>query len=140
MTTHFPRIPLTVRRGAIAFAGALLLGAGLGMTAGGAEETRRWVALDGRDWAQFAPGEKQAYVAGFLAGAAATATSIPDTAVIRGAVDSLYRAGGLRFPFGPMVYATQLNEFYWWENHIPVPLYLALPSINERLRQQQDNP
>jgi hypothetical protein len=61
-----------------------------------------------------------------------------DTAAIRRAVDSLYRDGALRFPFGHMVYATQLDEFYWWDNHVPIPLYLALSSINQRLRQQHD--
>ena len=109
-------------------------------TAAAAQEPRRWVMLDGRDWTQFAPQQKQAYVAGFLAGAAAAATSNPDTAVIRTTVDSLYQAGGLRFPLGHMVYATQLDEFYWWDNHIPIPLYLALSSINQRMIQHGNVP
>ncbi len=123
------------------FGGAALLAAVLtgGRTA--SQEPRRWVALDGRDWTQFAPKEKQAYVAGFLAGAAgggAGATSAAtDTALLRRTVDSLYRARSLRFPFGHMVYANQLDEFYWWDNHVPVPLYLALWSINQRLRQHE---
>jgi len=33
-----------------------------------------------------------------------------------------------------MVYATQLDEFYWWANHVPTPLYLALRDINGRLK------
>ena len=126
----------TVRRAAVlAVAGAALLGGSLVAGARAAQEPRRWVALDGRDWVQFAPKEKQAYVAGFLAGAAAAASN-SDTAVIRTTVDSLHRAGALQFPFGHMVYANQLDEFYWWDNHIPIPLYLALSSINQRLRQQ----
>jgi hypothetical protein len=131
---------MTVRRAAaMAVAGAALLGAGL-TDARAAQEPRRWVMLDGRDWTQFAPQQKQAYVAGFLAGAAAAATSNPDTAVIRATVDSLYQAGGLRFPLGHMVYATQLDEFYWWDNHIPIPLYLALSSINQRMNQHGNVP
>ena len=117
-----------------------------GLTASQGE--RRWVALDGRDWSQFAPREKRAYVAGFLAGvgladgeqggkAGGTAAS-PDSAALRRTVDSLYRVGGLRFPFGHMVYATQLDEFYWWDNHVPTPLYLALRDINGRLKRQDD--
>ena len=130
--------PLPFLRRAVLTGAAVgaLLGAGVVMGAGAAQERRGWVTLDGRDWSRFAPREKQAWVAGFLAGAAGGAMSTTDTAVIRGAVDSLYRAGGLRFPFGTMVYATQLDEFYWWENHIPIPLYLALSSINQRMRQQ----
>jgi hypothetical protein len=102
--------------------------------ASAAEQPRRWTALDGRDWTQFAPKEKEAYVAGFLAGAANAAVSTGDTAVIRTTVDSLYRTGALQFPFGHMVYANQLDEFYWWDNHVPTPLYLALSAINQRLR------
>ena len=124
----------------MAVAGAALLGAGLAVDARAAQEPRRWVKLDGRDWTRFAPQQKQAYVAGFLAGAAAAATSNPDTAVIRATVDSLYQAGGLRFPLGHMVYATQLDEFYWWDNHIPIPLYLALSSINQRMNQHANVP
>ena len=124
----------------MAVAGAALLGTGLAVEARAAQEPRRWVMLDGRDWTQFAPQQKQAYVAGFLAGAAAAATSNPDTAVIRSTVDSLHKAGGLRFPLGHMVYATQLDEFYWWDNHIPIPLYLALSSINQRMNQHGNVP
>ena len=124
----------------MAVAGAALLGVGLAVDARAAQEPRRWVMLDGRDWTQFAPPQKQAYVAGFLAGAAAAATSHPDTAVIRTTVDSLYRARRLRFPLGPTVYATQLDEFYWWDNHIPIPLYLALSSINQRMNQHGNVP
>jgi hypothetical protein len=131
---------MTVRRAAaMAVAGAALLGAGL-TDARAAQDPRRWVMLDGRDWTQFAPRQKQAYVAGFLAGAAAAATSDPDTAVIRATVDSLYQSGGLRFALGHMVYATQLDEFYWWDNHIPIPLYLALSSINQRMNHHGNVP
>ena len=128
--------PMNVRRvTAIALiAGAALLGAGLVAGASAAEETRHWTTLDGRDWTQFMPREKEAYVAGFLAGAANAAVSTNDTTAIRTTVDSLYRAGALQFPFGHMVYANQLDEFYWWGNHVPVRLYLALPTINQRLR------
>lgn len=123
------------RATALAIAGAVLLGGGLVAGARAAQEPRRWVTLDGRDWTQFAPIEKQAYVAGFLAGAAGAAARNSDTAVIRTTVDSLYRTGKLQFPFGHMVYANQLDEFYWWDNHVPTPLYLALSTINQRLRQ-----
>jgi hypothetical protein len=129
--------PMTVRRAAAiaVVAGAALLGGGLVIGASAAQEPRRWVTIDGRDWTQFAPKEKEAYVAGFLAGAANAAASTSDTAVIRTTVDSLYRTGALQFPFGHMVYANQLDEFYWWDNHASIRLYLALSTINQRLRQ-----
>jgi hypothetical protein len=124
------------RRGAAVALAAVVLLLGAGVVAGvrAAQEPRTWATLDGRDWTRFAPRERQAYVAGFLAGAAGAATGTRDTAVMRRVVDSLYRAGGLPFPFGHMVYATRLNEFYWWDNHIPIPLYLALSNINQQLR------
>jgi hypothetical protein len=125
---------------AIALAAVALLGGGLAMEARAAEEPRRWVMLDGRDWIQFTPPQKQAYVAGFLAGAAAATATSSDTTVVRRTVDSLYRAGGLLFPLGHMVYATQLDEFYWWDNHVPIPLYVALSSINQRMNQQRHVP
>jgi len=128
---------MTVRRAAAiaVIAGAALLGGTLVVGASAAEQPARWTALDGRDWTEFAPRQKEAYVAGFLAGAANAAVSSTDTAVIRATVDSLYRTGALQFPFGHMVYANQLDEFYWWDNHVPTPLYLALSAINQRLRQ-----
>jgi len=132
-----------MRNWGLATGGAALLAAVLtgGLTASQGE--RRWVALDGRDWSQFAPREKRAYVAGFLAGVGLAdgeqrGGASPDTAAVRRAVDSLYRVGGLRFPFGHMVYATQLDEFYWWDNHVRTPLYLALRDINGRLKGQDD--
>jgi hypothetical protein len=127
---------MTMRRvAAIAVASTALLAGSVVVGARAGQEPRRWVTLDGRDWTAFAPKEKQAYVAGFLAGAAEAAASSRDSAVIRRTVDSLYRAGALPFPFGHMVYANQLDEFYWWDNHVPVPLYVALSSINQRLLQ-----
>lgn len=102
-----------------------------------AQTERRWLEFDGREWTQFAPREKRAYVAGFLAGAALAdgeRAGLRDTTLLRRTVDSLYRVGGLRYPFGQMVYATQLDEFYWWDNHVPTPLYLALRDINVRLK------
>ena len=102
-----------------------------------------WRAYDGRTWAQFAPREKQAYVAGFLGGAgvsdaAALAGASADSGAFHQALDSLYTAGALRFAYGEMVYATQLDEFYWWENHVPVPLYIELRELNEKMRKGQE--
>jgi len=129
------RIAGVTARGAaaIVIASAALLGGALVVRASAAQDPRRWVNLDGRDWTQFAPKEKEAYVAGFLAGAANAVASTRDTGAIHTTVDSLYRTRALQFPFGQRVYANQLDEFYWWDNHVPVPLYLALSTINQRL-------
>lgn len=101
-----------------------------------------WREYGGRQWVSFAPAEKRAYVAGFLAGAGLlqgelVAGDHADSARVRVAVDSLARTGGLRFALDHMVYATRLDDFYWWENHVPVRLYLALRGLNDRMRAGQ---
>jgi len=100
------------------------------------EQERGWAAYDGRDWRGFTPAEKRAYVVGFLAaGALAEAgrAGAESPAALSRIIDSLSRGGGLRFPFGHTVYVTQLDEYYWWENHRPTRLYLALWEVNRRL-------
>jgi hypothetical protein len=125
--------------GAVAV-GLAAFGAGRATAPQGAET---WRGYDGRTWAQFAPREKHAYVAGFLGGAgvndaAAAAGASADSGALHHALDSLYTAGALRFAYGEMVYATQLDEFYWWENHVPVPLYIELRELNEKMRKGQE--
>lgn len=121
-------------------AGVAAFGAGRATAPQG---TRTWRAYDGHAWAAFAPREKEAYVAGFLAGAAvsdaaAVAGASADSGALHHALDSLYGAGALRYAYGEMVYATQLDEFYWWENHVPVPLYIELRDLNEKMRRGQE--
>ncbi len=124
----------------VVVAGVAAFGAGRATAPQGA---RVWREYDGHAWVGFAPREKQAYVAGFLAGtglsdAAAVAGASADSGALHHALDSLYGAGALRYAYGEMVYATQLDEFYWWENHVPVPLYLELRELNERMRKGQE--
>ena len=59
-----------------------------------------------------------------------------DTGRVAGLLDSLDRAGALRFAQGGAVYAARLSDFYWWENHRSVRLYLALLQVNQRMRQE----
>ena len=127
------------------WAGVALL-AGVTFAAGGAgarQTERAWRDYDGREWVGIAPREQQAFVSGFLAGAGlaeveAATGGDADSARLHGVVDSLARSGGLRFAHGSTVYATRLNEFYWWENHVPVRLYLALRQINQGMRSGEE--
>ncbi len=114
----------------------LVLGVVAGRYTAGQEQERGWAAYDGRDWRGLTPAEKRAYVVGFLAaGALADAgrAGAEGPAALGRVIDSLSRGGGLRFPFGHTVYVTQLDEYYWWENHRPTRLYLALWEVNRRL-------
>jgi hypothetical protein len=99
-----------------------------------------WRDYDGRQWVTFSPGEKRAYLAGFLSGrglaeAEAAAGPNADSGRVHSVLDSLERASGLHYAYGHMVYASQLDEFYWWENHVPIRLYLALRHLNDGMRQ-----
>lgn len=59
-----------------------------------------------------------------------------DTGRVAAVLDSLDRAGALRFAQGGAVYGARLSDFYWWENHRSVRLYLALLQVNQRMRQE----
>jgi hypothetical protein len=113
------------------------------------------VLLAGAYWKQLAPAEKQAYVSGFLAGAAAEQVRAQVRAQVpaQGAggraeeggaaassvtVETLRASHALRFPFGPAVYAAQLDDYYWWENHAGVPILDAMTEINARMMAQQE--
>src|SRR5256712_8467731 len=123
--------------GRLAAAGGLaVLGLAAGRYPAGQEEERGLAGYHRRDWPGFTPAEKRAYVVGFLAaGALAEAgrAGAESPAALSRIIDSLSRGGGLRFPFGHTVYVTQLDEYYWWENHRPTRLYLALWEVNRRL-------
>src|SRR2546426_1488391 len=97
--------------------GLAVLGVAAGRCTAGQEQEqeRGWAAYDGRDWRGFTPAEKRAYVMGFLAaGALADAgrAGAEGPAGMGRGVGSLSRGGGLRFPFGPTVYVTPLDEDY----------------------------
>lgn len=103
---------------------------------------RPWREYDGRAWLAFAPGEKQAYLAGFLTGAGlaqaqAVAGGEADSARVGAVLDSLDRAGALQFAHGGNVYAARLSDLYWYENHRSVRLYLALRQLNQGMRQAE---
>lgn len=109
----------------------------------------------GAFWKAMTSAEKQAYVSGFLAGAAAeqarsermrserakgrtgTVAMEADTMAVSGSIDALHAAHGLRFPFTTAVYLSQLDDFYWWDNHALIPIADAMTEVNTQLRVQQ---
>jgi hypothetical protein len=101
----------------------------------------------GSYWAGLTGAEKTAYVGGFLAGALAEQVwgvavaehRVADSASVRRAIeDSLKASHRVRFPFAPSVYASQLDDFYWWENHAATPIVDALVLINAQLAGQPE--
>jgi ABC-type sugar transport system substrate-binding protein len=81
--------------------------------------------LDGTYWARLTPAEKRIYLQGFVAGAAAEqakAAGVP--------AESLRDRHALHFAFMPPVYAAQVDDFYWWQNHATTPIVEAMQQIN----------
>jgi hypothetical protein len=115
---------------------ALVLGAALtGIPRIQQESGPDWLRRNGNDWRRMQPGERLAYVDGFLAGAALSqaASLAADTAAVRAALDELVRSRKLRFPFGSNVYASRVSDFYWWKNHLPLPTWSAFLEVNTTL-------
>jgi hypothetical protein len=93
--------------------------------------------LAGRDWQKFGPREKEAYLAGFIAGAAAirsgAGAASTDTMPSR-AIDVMRAAKELPFPYSVSVYASQIDDFYWWQNHLDIPIVDVMARTNLQLR------
>jgi hypothetical protein len=95
-------------------------------TAGDSVPTTFPTRLDGTYWGHLTAAEKRIYLAGFVAGAAA------EQAGAAGGVsaDSLRGRHALDFAFSPTVYAAQIDDFYWWEDHTSTPIVEAMRQIN----------
>jgi len=117
--------------------GTLGLGIVLGSGAIPPRSLQAPAELAGRDWQKFGPKEKEAYLAGFIAGAAMVHSSggalSTDTTPSR-AIDVLRAAKQLPFPYSVSVYASQIDDFYWWQNHLDVPIVDVLARTNLQLR------
>jgi hypothetical protein len=93
--------------------------------------------LAGREWKGFGPKEKEAYLAGFIAGAASVRGSSAETntdTTPSKSIDVMRAAKQLPFPYSVSVYASQIDDYYWWENHLDVPIVDVLARTNLQLR------
>jgi hypothetical protein len=113
----------------------------------------RHASHDGSYWQALSGKEQDGYVRAFLAGALSAqvreiavashrsvegvdvATPVRDTIV-----DSLRASHAVRFPFAATVYVAQLDDFYWWQDHMAVPVDDALQRINAQMEAQQSRP
>jgi hypothetical protein len=96
----------------------------------------------GAEWKAFGAKEKQAYLGGFVAGAAAeqalaTTRGGPasDSAVLSVAIEQLRAAKQLAFPYAPSVYSAQVDDYYWWTNHLGTAIADVMLTVNRRMRQ-----
>ena len=99
--------------------------------------------LTGADWTAFSPKEKDAYLSGFIAGAAAEQAragaaadgGTPDSTVVSsGAIERLRSAKQLRFSYAPSVYAVQIDDYYWWTDHRATPIVDVMITLNRRMK------
>jgi hypothetical protein len=112
-----------------------------GHVSAGRGPDRHWSAWDGTEWRALSPEAQLAYTDGFLTGAGfmqaagggSAQRGVPDSAGLRDTMVALHRSGRFRFPYGANVYATRLNDYYWWENHRPLPLWYAFWEVNTSL-------
>jgi hypothetical protein len=112
-----------------------------GRASAGLDPDRHWSARDGDDWRAMGPEERVAFTDGFLAGAGfGQASTGPernggaaDSAGLRETMATLHRSGRFRFPYGANVYVARMNDYYWWENHRPLPIWYAFWEVNTSL-------
>jgi hypothetical protein len=109
----------------------------LGSGAMPAKRVQSPAQLAGRDWQGFGPKEKEAYLAGFIAGAAvirgSSTVESTDTTPSK-AIDVMRAAKALPYPYSVSVYASQIDDYYWWENHLDVPIVDVMARTNFQLR------
>ena len=133
---------------AAALAATMLVGTALGAafgpgvrSAGARQQPRHPTLLTGTDWTKFGSREKQLYLSGFIAGAAAeqvrgmaAARGASDSAAVSSAaIERLRAARQLPYPYAPSVYSAQLDDFYWWVNHADTPIVDAMITINRQM-------
>lgn len=138
------------------------VGEGAGRDTGRDTAVSRHASHGGPNWQALSGKEKDAYVRGFLAGAlseqvreiamaahrSADSTAgrtdvraeVRDKEVRDKIVDSLRASHAVRFPFAATVYVAQLDDFYWWQDHMAVPADEALHRINAQMEAQQSRP
>ena len=132
-------MPLSFKRWTL---GALVFSVGSGALALSATQSAQHpIALTGRDWARLDSGERDAYLAGFIAGAAAYQATRGHRSVegARAAAEAarLRRNGDLAFPFRENVYRSHLDDYYFYENRRDHTLIRAIIDMNLQLQPRQ---
>lgn len=101
------------------------------------QPAKSFLSYDGHSWRGLTEGEKVALLTGFLLGGAfeqgmglSPGQELPRLE----ALETMRREGRLRFPFAPTVYKARLEDFYFYQDRLSVPLYEALFLINEEIR------
>lgn len=102
-----------------------------------AAEYRHAAEYDGSAWKAMTEAEKMAYLVGFLAGIAleqAASSQGAKSQEVGSRIAALRMEGRLHFPFAPHVYKAQLEDYYFYQNHLKKTIPEALFEINRRLK------
>lgn len=97
--------------------------------------------LTGADWKAYGSREKQAYLNGFLSGAAAEQVAaamaqgapVDSAAVSSSAIAKVKAEKRLHFPYSASVYTVQIDDFYWWTDHLGTPVADVMISVNRQM-------
>ncbi len=99
------------------------------------------VEWDGHRWSEFSPEAKDAFLGGFLAGAAASQAysrvapdTIFDPEALGSGLSELRSDGGLNFPFGLNLYHARLHDYYFYIDRRERPIYRAISELNFQLQ------
>jgi hypothetical protein len=113
----------------------------VGRASGGPDPDTHWVTRNGNDWRGLSPAAQTAYAEGFLAGSALgqAAAGASDSAGLTQEIARLRRDGRFRLPYGANVYISRITDYYWWENHRPLPLWYAFWEVNASLTGQMND-
>lgn len=125
-----------VQRMALALTLAMVLSAAVGLASAeaGVQTPPDPIGLTGREWSRFSADERNAYLVGFLAGAAAQQASAARTPpgtgreiVARAAL--LKRQGRLTFPYRENVYRSHLDDYFFYQNRRSETLIQVLADL-----------
>lgn len=120
-----------------AFVAAAVFVAGVAAGASAAQPFADPLALTGNDWQAMGPDVREAYLQGFVAGAAthqATAGKLVEGKRAAAAAARLKRQDALAFPYGTNVYRSHLDDYYFYENRRVQPLIEVLVDLNSHYR------
>ena len=70
--------------------------------------------------------------------AVAGGSSYDSAAVSRGSIEQIHAGKLLQFRFAPSVYAAQVDDFHWWDNHGGAPIVDGMITINAQMLRQQE--
>lgn len=103
--------------------------------------TQNPIDWDGHHWSTFSSAEKEAFVGGFLAGAAAAQAyevlegePTFDGEALEEQVRRLRAERMLVFPYAPNLYHARLHDYLFYVNNRERPLYEAMAELNFEIR------